>query len=54
MSLMGYASGHRVNLSMAVRQYLKSEEIGNGPTMSRWIWVNLDEGGRNVEIEEEV
>ena len=38
---MGYASGHLVDLSIAVNRYLYPFEYGRGPTMSTWISANL-------------
>ena len=37
MSDRGRASGQRVYLSMAVKQYRKPEETGSGPTRSIWM-----------------
>ncbi|KRZ82081.1 hypothetical protein T08_5017 [Trichinella sp. T8] len=47
MSWMGEASGHMVNLSMAVRRYLKPSDCGSGTTMSRWTCSKQCAGRRN-------
>ncbi|KRY46626.1 hypothetical protein T03_8327 [Trichinella britovi] len=47
MSWMGEASGHMVNLSMAVKRYLKPSDCGSGTTMSRWTCSKRCAGGKN-------
>ena len=44
MSDRGTASGQRVYLSMAVRQYRKAEETGSGPTRSACTWEKRADG----------
>ncbi|KRZ75625.1 hypothetical protein T10_8910 [Trichinella papuae] len=54
MSWIGQASGHLVNLSMAVRRYLKPSDCGSGPTMSRWTCSKRCAGRRNSASGERV